>query len=304
MPGGQALDGTRQTSFLMAPDDLVIVRDPGHWLYRPEADLPVSENMVAAMLALGCPDELLVVKEEYEGRVQTLIVDGRQRQKAACEAKRRMIASGLPPLRLKCALLKGDHKRLAALATSLNEIRRVTSPLEKAADLQRILGWGYSEEEAGVIFGVSRTAVKAWLKLLDLTQVVRDAVGAGKISSSAAAELHGLSADEQKAKLEELLASGATSTRAVREAREGLVPAKKHARAGVPKSRLKRLYKIMSDGEGEVEDRGAILLLGWLLGADGIAEDDVKRALKGFAATLRTEGEKAAKRRAKATAEV
>src|SRR6185369_15305976 len=86
-----------------------------------------------------------------------------------------------------------------------------TTPMEKAANVQRYVDMGYSEEEASVTFGVTTQTIKNLLALLDCDKTVQKAVTDGKIPASLAFQhFKSMPREEQKEALEKLVTNGTT----------------------------------------------------------------------------------------------
>jgi len=84
--------------------------------------------------------------------------------------------------------------------------------IAKAQKVQRYLDMGHTWDEAAIEFGVTTQSIANWLKLLELSPMVKDAISSGKIRASAGAALHGFTFEEQNATLNKLLGMGAKPT--------------------------------------------------------------------------------------------
>lgn len=199
-----AFDAARQTIFLFPPEELVLVDDPAHPLYQGRVHLPVSEQLVRSMLVKGFRSVIIVRRDGDKG----LVVDGRQRVKAACEANRRLVAEGKEPLRVRAYLERGDDADLFGVMVLSNKGRQDDDPMAEAQELKRFLDMGRSEEEAAAIFCVPTSRVRQMMTLFDLAPKVQKAVSDGKVSISAAAKMAKLDSADQVERLDELLAAG------------------------------------------------------------------------------------------------
>lgn len=200
--------GAEGTTSLLSfdPDKLVLVEDKNSPLYDPRIDLPLDEAMVNSILTLGVQEPVLVWKDPEDGQVK--VVAGRQRVKNAREANKRLRDRGQPPIFVPGVVRRGDSKDLALVMIVENEIREDDTPVGRAQKMQRLLGYGHPEDKIATVFGVSIQTVKLSLKLLECCAAVRKAVDDGKINLGHARALADLPPEEQKAKVEELIAAG------------------------------------------------------------------------------------------------
>ena len=83
----------------------------------------------------------------------------------------------------------------------LNELRRGDDAVTKARKIQRYLDSGRTIEEAQVVWGLGEASLKNYLKLLDCSAKVQEAVKTGRLGFTAAQPLAKLSRNEQDAKL-------------------------------------------------------------------------------------------------------
>lgn len=198
MAAKTAVDASRTNAWNIEPERLVLVTDPAHPMYDPRVHLPVDESLVLNVMHHGVIEPVIICKDGAD----LVVVDGRQRVKAACEANRRLLAEGKLAMFVTCMIRKGDDASLFGVMVSTNELRREDTPMGRAEKLQRFLAMGRSESEAVVVFGVTRQTIANWKALLDLAPEVKQAVEHGVIGATAAAqEFAGLSRQDQRAKL-------------------------------------------------------------------------------------------------------
>ena len=211
-----AFEGKRINGFWVKPEDLVIVgidvdeKDEDgnqHFLYDERVEMPLSEEFVKNVAALGVKKNVLVTKIDGKGYV----VDGRQRVRAARAANTLLAAQGEPAIRVPVTQQKGEEPLIMTVAVSTNEFNHEDTPLAKAKKAQRLRDRGLTEDEIATAFGVSTKALSNWEKMLGLAAPVKKAVQKGAISASAAAQLHDLPASEQKAQLKTLVESAKAS---------------------------------------------------------------------------------------------
>lgn len=264
--GKTAINAPRVNTFLVDPSALTIVTDPKHPLYDERVDLPLDENMVKNIMTYGVKETILVRKDGDD----ILVVNGRQRTKHAIEANKRLLKAGSEIVQVKIGLEKGDDAEMVGIMISTNRFRQDDSPLVLAKKAQRLMAFGRTPEQAATTFGVTSTAIRQWLLLLELAPAVQKAVERGEVSASAASKLHGLKRDEQIAALDELKNAGVKVTaktvkRAVAK-KQGRV---EHERPGI--ALMRRLY----DNERAALNTGKatlavseVAILGWVLGAE------------------------------------
>src|SRR5271169_605279 len=88
----------RIDALLVDPDEVVLVDDPTHELYSPSVHLPIKGEDLASVLALGVHQTIKVRRELYHGKMEVLVVAGRQRIKWACEVNKILRKSRKPPI--------------------------------------------------------------------------------------------------------------------------------------------------------------------------------------------------------------
>jgi ParB family chromosome partitioning protein len=202
----QAFDASRSSVFNFDPADLVIIgldtKDgPEHPLYDPRIKLPLDEAMVLNIMTYGVLETVIARKNG----VYAEVIDGRRRVMHAREANKRLKKMGSDTLTVRTDMKRGDDGHVFGMSVSTNEQRLDDTPMAKAQKLQRMLDLGKTEEECAIAFGVTKVAVKQWLKLLDLSAYVRGKVDKAEISASAAAKFSDLSHDEQKEAVDKLI---------------------------------------------------------------------------------------------------
>jgi len=217
--GGQAFKGPRLNGFMLEPEELVIVgidvddedeNGDTHFLADERVKLPLSEEFVLNVMALGVKENIIVTKIGDYGYV----VDGRQRVRAAREANKRLKKMGEPTMRVPVVQQKGEEPLIMMIGFSTNEFHH-EDPMEiKARKAQRLRDRGLTEEEIATTFGVTTKSLQNWEKVMGLSKPVKKAVSEGKVSASAAAQLHDLPAAAQKEQLDDLIEKSKTSGKA------------------------------------------------------------------------------------------
>jgi ParB family chromosome partitioning protein len=209
----------RSDAFTLEPERITLVTDPNHPLYDPRVHDDPDESMVRNIMIYGVI-EPVVIRNNGE---TVEVIDGRGRVKAALEANRRLTAEGKQPIRVPAIIRRGPDADMFGVLISANECRREDNPLLKSVKAQRLLDMGKTVEEVAIAFGVRRQSVESWLALGDVAQPVLDAVEAGEISATAAAQLSHMERAEQVKTFEQMKAEGGKLTvgRAKQAAREG-----------------------------------------------------------------------------------
>ena len=199
----------KRDAYMFDPDDLVLVTDEKSPLYDERIHLPVDEALVANIMFApnGTPQGVLepinAMRNTETGKVE--VIDGRQRVKAAREANKRLRKRGLEPVWVPCMLKKTTGHGAMGMLISSNEHRQNDTPLGRAKKMQRYIDLGRDEAEIAVLFGISEASVKNQLSLLDEPAAVRNAVEAGKISTSDGCKLAKLEPGDAKDKVAELM---------------------------------------------------------------------------------------------------
>jgi ParB family transcriptional regulator, chromosome partitioning protein len=191
------------------PNDVVLVEDKTSALYDERVENDYKESLVLNMMFApdGVPQGVLKPltgrRNSETGKIE--IIDGRQRTKAAREANRRLKQRGFEPIWLPVWIKRANDQRAMGMLISANEHATEDSPINRAKKAQRYIDLGRDEKEVAVLLGMSESTVKNLLKLLDAPAVIRNAVDAGKITTSDAYRLSREEPDEAKKKLGELL---------------------------------------------------------------------------------------------------
>jgi len=264
------------------PDDLVIVDDPKHPLYDERIHLPISEPLVLNIMFQGVLESIVVTKDPELGK--TLVVDGRQRVRAAREANKRLRKQGSEPVLVPALPRRGEAASLAGVMVSANEIREDDTPLNRAKKMQRLLELGRSEEDLTILFGCSLATVKNTLALLECTAAVRSAVESGKINVTHAYKLSKKEPEEQRETLDKMLKAAGEETgkrKRSRKMREAVTAGPKVR----SKSEIAAMVKRASDGRRLTAMNEAVKsALEWVLGeSDDEPFEEIKSKSNGAA---------------------
>jgi ParB family chromosome partitioning protein len=199
----------KRDAYMFDPDDLVLVTDEKSPLYDERVNLPVDEGLVLNIMhapdgaAQGVLEPINATRNPETGKVE--VIDGRQRVKAAREANKRLRKAGMEPVWVPAMLKRTNAYGAMGMLISSNEHRQNDSPLGRAKKAQRYLDLGRDESEIAALFGISAASVKNMLSLLDAPAAVRNAVEAGKISTSDGYKLSKLEPEEARVKVAELM---------------------------------------------------------------------------------------------------
>lgn len=216
-PRSQA-EGKRASLWKYSPNDLVIVgldaiHDYGetHHLFDPESNAHDAESDEAMIANVRCYGVIEPVVIERDGPFN-LVVDGRTRTRWARIAAAHQAKAGEVVLEVPCIVRAGDAADMYGVSRAANNGRRPEdSPMAKARQIQRMMDFGKSIQEAAVRQSIGLTEAKKLHALLSLDPKVQRAVERG-MAVSAAAPLAKFPRSEQVAKLEQLTAGGAKPT--------------------------------------------------------------------------------------------
>jgi ParB family transcriptional regulator, chromosome partitioning protein len=189
MPGVQRTD-----AYLLDPHDVALIEDEDHPLYDARVLLPVDENLVRNIMVNGVIKPIVV----QTGTDPPVVIDGRQRVKAAREANRRLQKEGKELIRVAAVRRRGEEGDLYGVLVSANAHTQLDGPVEHARKAQKMKNLGKTDEEVCIAFGWSKARLQSYLVLLDVSAPIRKAVEAGQVSVSAAAKLAGMAPKEQE----------------------------------------------------------------------------------------------------------
>ena len=266
-----AKPGTSIRAYSADPKDLRIIGldtndGPEHPLYDPRIKLPIKEEMVLNIMAYGVLEPIQVRMNGTHSEV----VDGRQRVRHAREANKRLKRMGSDEVRVPLLVKRGDDGRLFGIAVSSNEHRVDDTPMAKADKLRRYLDLGNNEDDASIAFGVTKVAIKQWLKLLDLSAYVKNKVDKHEISASAAAKFSELTHDEQREQVDKLIAESGGKKPSTKKAGAAGNKAKGGEGYDAPGKRM--IKKVIANAEGtDILTVDETKLLRWVMGEIGPA---------------------------------
>jgi len=206
----------RSVYYTIAPEQIVLigidtVDGDEHVL---AADLvnhePPDESFIRNVKKFGVFTPILARKTKVtgpDGETSTRVeaIAGRTRVLAAREANRRLEAEGAPTLKIPVIFKVAEERVLAGMIVSENEMRRTTTPLEKARALQRAYARGITREEAAELFNKVPASIERWERLISLHPDVIKRVEDGEINATAALAVADLPHDQQVQALEEAI---------------------------------------------------------------------------------------------------
>jgi ParB family chromosome partitioning protein len=263
----KSLEAKRGNIFYLEPENLTLVTDKSSPLYDERVELPVSDALVQNMRKHGWFGVLPVRKNGTFVEVE----DGRQRVKAAIEANKLRRKDGLEEFLIAVQSRRDDESEAAGLMIAANEFRVNDSILVKARKANRYMKLGHSEADTGIQFGVSVTAIKQWIRLLDAAPAVQKAIDAGQVNAVDARKLAELSQDEQLKALEEIKKTGGSPDEVAiaRGAR------RKSKRGGASKSDLRKILAAEDAGTLKLSVRERELI-GWIVGTIKLGDLEIE----------------------------
>lgn len=278
------------------PEQLAFIRDKTRLIYDPRVELPVDEDLVRNIEDAG--EVIQAIKVRRNGDAIEIVI-GNQRVKATAVVNERRRKAGKEPLLLPAKLVRGDDRDIYFLIVSENEQRNETPPVMRAQQANKLLKFGYPEEEVMRAFRyTSATGFKKLLALLDLDETVQNMVDVGKFSSDlAATTLVSFPREQQVEEMNKILAAGSKGeiakvtlqqrleahrangvADAGKEAKDGKTPKKKAKAAPEPEEPVARvrtrrqveklLAGLKASGEVDGEMSTARALCSWFLGSD------------------------------------
>lgn len=188
------------------PNDAIIIgldtehKEGEHMLWDERAFEAPEAKLVASIKQSGVVEPILLTKAKE-------VVNGRKRIMAA----RKVGLDAIP-----CMYLNGNAETMgdaAALMVELNEIRQDDPLHVKASKAHRLVEThGLDAKALATSFGVGTKQLGNYVKYHGLAKAVKKAVEAGKVSLTAAVQLHKLTAKEQGEELAKLLKGGKKPT--------------------------------------------------------------------------------------------
>lgn len=204
----------RGTSFNFDPNNLVVIGidtedGPEHELWDERILLPLDEGFILSLMSVGVL-EAITIRKGPSGAPE--VVNGRRRVLHSREANKRLKKRGEPLIMVPALVERGSEEHMFHVMVATNEIRVNDDVLIKAAKAARMLNRnGGDRVDAAIAFGVTKTTIGNWLKLVELPAPVKKAVVDGTLSASAASKLHGMEKTDQLAELERIQSTSASN---------------------------------------------------------------------------------------------
>ncbi len=284
----------RGDTYSMDPEKLKIITDKADPFYEDRADLPMDSAemqwLIESMMETavdpwskncGNYSEVLIRKDgkNSDGTDCLVVVDGRQRVKAAREINRRYGEIGKNPILVRCTYrVVTSEKDAMRLAVSRNECRIPTPPSIMAIHIDKLKDHGHTWEEIQRTFARPESELRELLKIARLCPEVHKAVDAGNISIAAAAKLKDMTIHAQQVAIRELVESGEkiTAKKAAQKAAsapcaDGGIPAPKPPRM---RSRAKIAECFAKTDREDEFGRGFKTALRWVLGEEDVGNDE------------------------------
>ena len=254
----------RTNLFQFDPEKLILVTDKKHTLYDPRIEEPVSEELVKSIMWRGVLEPIIVWRDPENPEGGALVVDGRQRVKAAREANHRLAEQGSPPKLIRAVVERGDAKSMLALVAMSNEGRLAPTPVGRAKLVRRLLDAGYAEPAIAIILHVSEDVVSRAIELSDTPQDVQNAVESGNISATDAPVIAGLPRADREKLMAEIASDPKKRTRkaSIRRATGEVKP-----RSAARIIALRNLLIVQGDDpDNQEEQANWVSAFSWVLG--------------------------------------
>lgn len=213
---GKIENASRGNIYSIFPENLVLVKEPGHPLFDPRVLELADEALVRNIMVHGVLQPVHITRNGDDQEV----VDGRHRVIAAIEANKRLEQEGKAKIKVKVLQVSGQDKDIFGVMVSANEHRKADEMLNKANKAKKMLDMGATIDEVAINFGVTTKAIRNWMALNDLDNNVRAAVLEGRMTSSAALELAPLHRADQVEAMNKLLAQSGEKQPTIKQAKE------------------------------------------------------------------------------------
>lgn len=259
----------------MDPDKLTIVTERGHELYDERVDLPIDEEKVASVLAVGVVEPIIIRENGRhppgvfpDGATPLIleVVDGRQRVRWVREANRRLALAGRPPQTIPAIVRidSGDEKVAMEIMIATNEIRTADPPSISAAKALRMQERGASVEAVARALGKPVTETKHLLAMAGLDHASKEALDKGVLPLVDAERLASLPKAERVAIVREAAASPEAKKKTkqilAKQAEARRAPTRSYVRAVRTKAEIaEAMAAFKQDGQG-------YKVLAWVLG--------------------------------------
>jgi ParB family chromosome partitioning protein len=261
MPKQKTFKAATKDCFLFEPEKLVLITDKESPYYDPRVEGKADSALVDSIIAQGVIKPIVVTKDT-EGNA--IVVDGRQRVKAALAANKKLVADGSKPVRVPGVYRSGSQKALVGVSVSANEIRRDDDILIKSKKAQNLVDMGYTRDEIATTFGVTQQTIGNWLAVDELCEPVKAEIRDGSFAASYAPKLAKLEEKEQIAEMKRLQKEKAVKKPRGKKGAQD--KAEKAAKS--PETGLRSLKEINAMTKALGKDHRFVRVLDWVTGED------------------------------------
>lgn len=188
----------RRDELMFEPESLIIATEEDHPLYDERAFFTPEPGFIENIRQNGILQAITVSRNPDTDQV--FVVDGRQRVMAAIEANK-TTKDKKERVRIPARWIQWDLSGKSLLSTMImmNSYRKNDPPSIQAKKIARFRKLGASEKEIAEAINVNVQTIGNYLKLLEGTTELREAVDAGEVPKAEAYELATRSVEEQKA---------------------------------------------------------------------------------------------------------
>lgn len=259
--GGQAINDAKRDQYFWIDPKRAIVdgydNDAGpespYWV--EDCKLVPDQAFIDDLIVNGVLQPVKVRKEGSGVDAPLHVTKGRKRTKGLRLANRALAKAGRPPLQLPVIIDKIDDKQVLLQALSENLQRFDTSPVDRAKMVQRLTSLHQVPiADIAVSMGESVQTAKGRLRWFDLDRKLQKAHEAGQVAFTAVVEFAELEREDQRLKLDEMLAEGGAITvgRVRRAKHEAKVAKGRKSKSTTPYPQLttSKLRKIAEHGDG------------------------------------------------------
>lgn len=199
--GNKALDYKARDTFMIPPEDVTIIGldtddGPEHDLWDARLRLPVHKGLAQNIASRGFKSIITVTKDEH-GRI--LVVDGRQRVRAARAANAVLRSLGDPEVQIRAAYEWDTPAGLISTMSVLNNFVQGDDLVDRYAKAKRLFDRCGDIEAVATDFGITTTQARIWLRLAALHPQLSEAMRYGACTQKEALELEGAGFEAQKA---------------------------------------------------------------------------------------------------------
>jgi ParB family chromosome partitioning protein len=241
-------------------EELTIVTDKLHPLYDERVELPIDQRLVESIGTTGILHPVTIARDG----LFLVVVDGRQRVRAAIEASKITHRE----IKIPTILQHGSDADLFEITVASNELRTADNEIVRAQKIKRLMSLtGADAKRVAIAFGLSLSHVRNLVAILDAAPEVQEKVIQKAISLSSAVNISkNTERREQKNKVLQHLQNAAFEVdeekKKVARAYLRMCKSAKQMRAELDSKLLKK----EKNGELSEFDHGWVECLKWCLG--------------------------------------